>query len=269
MRNTEPKVKLISQTQLNISGTEEWLDDLGAADYELKDASDAENLVMLAAKRCYMSFKPELNPNVTKVRDDAVEYLNNILKVGHGSVLEHAYFTFAIENVSRVFTAEMNRHRAGTAISEASMRYIRYTDIPYWVPFSIRDDEDDSEDVKVKKDLTRSAFERVFKMVEEEYSILVQEVWDMDNLPNFKSKKQLTSALRRLIPMGVSTGGVWTANIRALRHIFTMRCDNAAEEEIQFVAIEMLKIMMEACPILFGDFHVNEKGFWGPTFKKV
>lgn len=269
MRHTEPKVYLIGQTQLNMKGTDQWLSDIGAGDYELKDISDAENLIMVAAKRCYMSFEPGLNPNVTKVRDDATDYLTNILKVGHGSVLEHASFSFAIENVSRVFTGEMNRHRAGHAISEGSMRYIRFTDIPYWVPFSIQAEHGDSEDVKIKKAKTRESFEKVFKFVEKEYTYLVEEIWDMDNLPDFKSKKQLTSALRRIIPMGVSTGGVWTGNIRALRHMFTMRCDAAAEEEIQFVAIQMLGQMMQSCPVIFGDFHVNEKGFWGPEYRKV
>lgn len=269
MRHTTPKVYLIGQTALKETEIRQWLGDIGAGDYEFKNISDAENLIMVAAKRCYMSFKPELNPNVTKVRDDATEYLTNILKVGHGSVLEHASFSFAIENVSRVFTGEMNRHRAGNAISEGSMRYIRFTDIPYWVPFSIQDEEDDIESVKLQKAMTRASFERVFKFVEKEYTYLVEEVWDMDNLPDFKSKKQLTSALRRIIPMGVSTGGVWTGNIRALRHMFTMRCDEAAEEEIQFVALKMLGFMMESCPTIFGDFHKNEKGFWGPEFRKV
>ena len=70
----------------------------------------------MAAKRCYMSFEAGLNPNVTRVRKDLTEYLDNVLKSGHGSVLEHATYTFAIENVSRVFTGELNRHRAGVGI---------------------------------------------------------------------------------------------------------------------------------------------------------
>ena len=269
MRNTTPEVHLIGAPQINQEGFYDWMESLGTKYTLKKGVSDAENLGMAAAKRCYMAFEPGLNPNVTKVREEADEYLTNILQVGHGSVLEHANFTFAIENVSRVFTGEMNRHRAGMAISEGSMRYIRFTDIPYWIPFSIQDDEDDSPDVRSQKELTRAAFERVFAKVEEEYTVLVEDVWDMDNLPDFKSKKQLTSALRRIIPMGVSTGGVWTGNVRALRHVFTMRCDEPAEEEIQFVATAMLREMMTACPYLFGDFYVNDKGFWGPKFKKV
>lgn len=270
MHYVEPEVFLISKPQIFHEGTKKWLASLGAEKYEIKpDVSEAENDIMMAAKRCYLSFEPGLNPNVKKVREDAAEYLENILKVGHGSVLEHAYFGFAVEGVSRVFTGEMNRHRAGMAISEGSMRYIRFTDIPYWVPNSILEDETDSEEVRNNKEKTRHLFDEVFTKVEEVYTVLVNEVWDMDNLPDFKTKKQLTSALRRIIPMGVATGGRWTGNIRALRHIFTMRCAEAAEEEICLVATKMLKIMMQECPLVFGDFYVDEKGFWGPKHLKV
>ena len=270
MHHVEPEVYLISKPQIIEDGARNWLNSLGASRYALNpEVSEAENDIMMAAKRCYLSFEPGLNPNVKKIRADAAEYLENILKVGHGSVLEHAYFGFAVEGVSRVFTGEMNRHRAGMAISEGSMRFIRYTDIPYWVPNSILNDESDTEEIKKKKERTRRLFDEVFAKVEEVYTVLVNEVWDIDNLPDFKTKKHLTSALRRIIPMGVATGGRWTGNVRALRHIFTMRCAEGAEEEICLVATKMLKVMIEECPLLFGDFHVNEKGFWGPKHVKV
>lgn len=269
MKHTEPKVFLTGVTHTNNEGMREWLDFIGADGYEMKEGvSDAENLIMVAAKRCYMSFEAGMNPNVSKVRNDATEYLTNILKVGHGSVLEHAYFSFALENVSRVFTAEMNRHRAGMAISEGSMRYIRFTNIPFWMPDSILADKNDPEKIRNLKTETRKIFDRAFSQDEVNYTELV-DMWDMDNIPDFKTKKQLTSCFRRIIGIGVSTGGTWTGNIRALRHIFTMRCAAVAEEEICLVANEMLRLMMKECPIIFGDFYMNEKGFWGPEYQKV
>ena len=259
MRQTNPEVFLISKPCLDIAEVSKWLDYIGV---------DAENLVMLAAKRCYMSFEIGLNPNIKKIRTEAVDYLTNILKVGHGSVLEHAYFVFAIENVSRVFTGEMNRHRAGTSISEGSMRFIRYTDIPYWSPGSISEDKEDSEKIRENKSETRELIRKAFQSIEDIYTTVVN-LWDMDNIPDFKSKKQLTSMFRRIIPMGVSTGGIWGGNVRALRHIFTMRCVEETEEEIQLVATKMLLKMMIEAPILFKDFHQDSKGFWKPEFLKV
>jgi flavin-dependent thymidylate synthase len=185
------------------------------------------------------------------------------------SVLEHVTYNFALENVSRVFSAEMNRHRAGVSISERSLRYVRFNDIAYWIPESIKDQEEDVVDTINKKTMTRSIFNQVFRFVEQKYKQL-EEIWDIDNLPDFHSKKQLTSMFRRIIPMGVATGGVWSGNIRALRHIFEMRCSPAAEEEIAIVCAKMLQIMIKEEPLLFKDFYFDEEEkHWKCKYSKV
>lgn len=142
MKLVEIKVFPIAQPHFDHSVVAQWLQHLGVrkdyAETEMFGVSSTEGVIGVAAKRCYTSFEAGLNPNVTKVRKDWTDYFNNILASGHGSVLEHASWTFAIEGVSRVFTGEMNRHRAGVAISEGSMRYIRFDDIPFWMPNSIR-----------------------------------------------------------------------------------------------------------------------------------
>jgi len=184
------------------------------------------------------------------------------------SVIEHVNYTFAIENVSRIFTAEFNRHRAGLAVSEGSMRYIRFDELSYWIPDSIRDSDDDSPELREAKIETRKVFNKAFGQMEDNYGKLL-EIWDYESLKQFKEKKKLTSLFRRLIGMGVATGGVWTGNLRALRHIFTMRCDPAAEEEICYVASMMLERMIEAEPDVFGDFYKDDEGYWKPRYRKV
>lgn len=311
MRNVEIEVFCLGQTQANNEEIRRWLDHIGATAYEwpqtdvnvplpkgeVTEASlltGPESIIGLAAKRCYMSFEPGLNPNVTKVRKDWHDYFENILKSGHGSVLEHATYTFAIEGVSRVFTGEMNRHRAGVAISEGSMRYIRFTDIPWWIPTSIRLTAEEerlcnlhgyvdnfnleslTEEQKAahllgrKKWHTRNAFRRVFKVAQDEYTKLV-ELWDLDNPDNkFSLKKQITSCLRRIIPMGVATGGVWTLNLRALRHIIALRTTEHAEEEIALVMSKVAKILVEKEPRLMCDFVRDAAtGAWVPKYQKV
>ncbi len=140
MKHVEPAVYLLAKSQVDRDEARRWLDDLGATGYEMPEqGTEAELLVTLAGKRCYMSFEAGLNPNVTRVRQDIVAFIDNILKARHGSVIEHSTYTFALENVSRVFTAEMNRHRAGWAVSEGSMRFIRFADFEqtedgFWKP---------------------------------------------------------------------------------------------------------------------------------------
>ncbi len=259
MRNVDIEVFLLAYTQPHEPGHRAWLNYLGVKDYTYPPVTGPTMQVGHAAKRCYMSFKVGLNPNITKIREDWVKYIDNILASGHGSVLEHSTYSFAFEGVSRVFTGEMNRHRAGVAISEGSMRYIRFDDIPYWVPKSIQGEG-------AKEENTRSIFEDVFQYVEERYKELVA-IWNMDG-ESFSKKKQITSCLRRIIPMGVATGGVWTFNLRALRHILALRTSEAAEEEIAHVFSKVGKIITEIEPLIFGDFEEKD-GCWIPKYEKV
>ena len=256
------------------------MDSVGAEDYpvpSLMDCTDAEIVTGLAAKRCYLSFQPGLNPNVTKVRQDWDAYFENILKVGHGSVLEHCSWTFAIEGVSRVFTSELNRHRAGCAISEGSMRYIRFDDMPFWLPTSLQPGAENNllrkcvqsdEELEDKKAATRDMLKYVFAMTEKRYAELCA-LWGIAEINDFAAKKQLTSIFRRIVPMGVATGGVWTINGRALRHILTMRAAPEAEEEICYVFSRIASMMLAEQPRIFGDFEQTPDGFFAPKYRKV
>jgi thymidylate synthase (FAD) len=269
MRQVEPQVYLIAKSQIDRDEARQWLNDLGATDYRLPEGcTDGELLTTLAGKRCYMSFEPGLNPNVTRVRQDLTAFIDNILKSRHGSVLEHASYTFAIENISRVLTAELNRHRAGWAVSEGSLRYIRFNDIPFWMPFSIRDDDGDGADIAAAKAKSRAVFERAFRQMEENYQEL-EEIWDFEALTEFTTKKKITSMMRRIIGMGVATGGVWTGNLRAVRHVLSVRVDAAAEEEIAYVFSLVLKRMIAEEPTILADFQQTADGFWTPTYWKV
>ncbi len=264
----------IARTQVDRGAVRKWLDHIGADDYEIPaegTVSDPALLVALAAKRCYMSFQPGLNPNVTKVRKDLVEYLDNILASGHGSVLEHSVYSFALEGISRVFTAEMNRHRAGWAISEGSLRFIRFDkNIPWWLPTSLQEHSGDDEDLAKRKLRSREIFNLAFTQMRENYAELLR-IWDMETgHHNFHYKKRVTSCLRRIIGLGVATGGVWTGNLRALRHVITMRAhEPSAEEEIYHVFSRIAEYMIQKESALFGDLTQDSEGSWVPVHRKV
>jgi thymidylate synthase (FAD) len=298
----------IAQTRVNWPAVVEWLKFVGVKDtlrvceqlstpgmteqftkvnpdygclHEENVATDASALIALAGKRCYNSFEPELNPNVTKIRTDHAEYITNVLKSGHGSVLEHATWSFAIENVSRVFTGEMNRHRAGVAISEGSMRYIRFDDIGFTMPSSLMCDEtevginteDHVSDIGdqnrgMQKVETQHVLKQAFTAAQQYYVDLCN-IWKIEEMTDFNQKKKLTSLFRRIIGMGVSSGGVWTINARAMRHILTMRGSVHAEEEIYDVFNRIADIMIADEPLLFGDFEKDAEGSWVPKYQKV
>ncbi len=112
-------------------------------------------------------------------------------------------------------------------------------------------------------------FEWAFTDQEEHYRGLVA-IWDMkEGDHNFGYKKKVTSMMRRIVGLGVATGGVWSGNIRALRHVITMRASAAAEEEILHVFSRVAAKMAEKEPMLFGDFKETPEGFWVPEYVKV
>jgi thymidylate synthase (FAD) len=259
---TSPTVHLIARPSVDLEGMRSYLADVGGETWlnrRVEEADGAPNsgqlLIEFGGRACYRSWEPGLNPNVTRIRTDQREYFANLLRSAHGSVLEHANFSFALRNCSRVFTHELVRHRAGSAFSQESLRYVRLTDIGFRVPPAL-------EPLR----------EQVVSIVErlEELQVSAAEKLGVDDegVP-FHVKKEVTSALRRLAPIGLSTDIVWTANIRTLRHVIEMRTAEGAEEELRLIFDQVARVMLAEAPDLFQDFTRTQDGSWVPEYRKV
>src|SRR6201987_6507916 len=68
------------------------------------------------------------------------EYLENIKKQGHGSVLEHAVYVLLLEGISRSCSHELVRHRAGFGYSQLSQRYVDESHAAFVVPPAVLGD---------------------------------------------------------------------------------------------------------------------------------
>jgi thymidylate synthase (FAD) len=262
MHETTPQVFLIARPSIDVEGMRGYLADVGGEswlDRRLEESDGAPNggelLVEFGGRACYRSWEPGLNPNVTKVRTDQREYFANILRSAHGSVLEHANYSLALRNVSRVFTHELVRHRAGSAFSQESLRYVRLSDIGFRVPPALE---------PVRKQVLA-----IVEQLEEFQVSAASELGIDDEGVPFHVKKEVTSALRRLAPIGLSTDIVWTANVRTLRHVIEMRTAPGAEEELRLVFDTIARVMQAEAPGLFQDFGRADDGSWIPEYRKV
>ena len=261
VHETNPQVFLVARPSVNAEGMRAYLESVGGTSWlDMREAgreslNDGELLAEFGGRMCYRSWEPGLNPNVRRIRTDQDEYFANVLRSAHGSVLEHANYSFALRNTSRVFTHELVRHRAGSAFSQESLRYVRLTDIGFRVPPALEPLRD-----------------QVISIVEqlEEFQLSAAEQLDLDNgeMP-FHVKKEITSALRRLAPIGLSTDILWTANVRTLRHVIEMRTAPGAEEELRAVFDLVARIMKVEAPSLFQDFNRTDDGSWVPEWRKV
>jgi thymidylate synthase (FAD) len=261
VRSVTPEVHLIARPQLDYTEVAAYLADVGGDSWleriDRGDLDDAQNLAEFAGRICYRSWEPGLNPNVTRIRTDQEAYLRNILASAHGSVLEHVSFSFVLHNVSRVATHELVRHRAGAAVSQESLRFVRLDDLPFWFPDWAREDGE----------LMKRATGLLEQMEEFQHWMAAHFGLDEEGV-KFHEKKHKTSFMRRFAPDGVATGIVWTANIRTLRHTIEARTDLGAEEEIRLVFGKIGELMRAEAPDLFGDYTVTD-GAWVPKWRKV
>jgi len=246
MNKIEPLVIKIAETKLDEVGVRKFMEKYKATDWHNRvrptQPNDSEFLIELAGRSCYKSYGLGLNPNVTKIREDSRDYITNVLAKGDGSILEHATVTFAFLNVSRVFTHEVVRHRAGTAISQESLRYVRPQEISLWVPPDLRKVSDEFE--KAVHGITKGYHELEAK-------------FDWDKMP-FDEKKRVTSALRRILPDGIATNMIWSANHRTLRWVIEMRTDPSAEVEIRKIFGQVAEICIHDYPFLYADFEKTQ-----------
>jgi thymidylate synthase (FAD) len=138
----------------------------------------------------------------------------------------------------------MVRHRIG-AFSQESLRYVRLTDLGFYIPSDLN-----------ANDEGKAFIQRLVESLEfaqRELAMLYQ-IDSQDIIKTFSEKKKLTSAFRRVAPIGLGTSIVWTTNLRNLRHVIQMRTDRAAEEEMRLTFGKLAEIVIAHSPMLFSDF---------------
>lgn len=234
----EPKVYLVGRQDIDRSGIDRFLDEHGMA-WQTDTEIGGEQLAEAGGRLCYLSFG--------KGRKSNADYLGNIIAQKHGSVLEHAVWNFIIAGVSRSFTHELVRHRAGFAYSQLSQRYVDESIASYIEPDIIAEDE-----------TLHSVWLRSVEVSHQAYLTLVAGL--MEKLADMKDKTQrrklARQAARSVLPNATETMIFVSANARALRHFIEMRGSEWAEVEIRKVALDILRIMQREAPNLFSDYDI-------------
>lgn len=104
----EPRITLLARQQFLSPEHIHWQSDSDVA---------GQAVAEFAGRLCYLSFGADAavegGHKTIPGRTTNQAYLENILKTKHGSVLEHAVWTFLFEGISRALTHELVRHRAG------------------------------------------------------------------------------------------------------------------------------------------------------------
>ena len=248
-----PKVYLISQPRLMSDALAEFQNDEDVA-YQMTSGVAAENLVEMAGRLCYMSFdKPRPGGNQA--------YLNHILEVGHGSVLEHAVFGMIFTGVSRSLTHELVRHRAGMSYSQLSQRYVDEAECEFVLPPNITLG---SEEYFEWTTFVRKARDTYTDLVEK----LIGKDQGLNPADKTARRKKAREAARSVLPNCTATKIFVTGNARAWRNFIELRGSVHADAEIQMLAVSVMKALRDAAPNIFGDYTLGHEGVQ-TTWKKV
>ncbi|MBI3465610.1 MAG: FAD-dependent thymidylate synthase [Planctomycetes bacterium] len=232
----EPTVYLVGRQVVDDDVVRQFLQDHEAS-WETDTEVGAERLIEAAGRVCYMSFGLGRKTNA--------EYIGHLVSVGHGSVLEHAVWNLIIAGVSRSFTHELIRHRAGFGYSQLSQRYVDESTADFVEPDVIADD---TELHAIWMDAVQKTQEAYRKLVEG----LTRKYADVKD--RTLRRKLARQAARSVLPNATETKIFVTANARALRHFIEMRASEHAELEIRKVAAQVLRLMQIEAPNVFGDY---------------
>lgn len=185
------------------------------------------------------------NPASRATRD----YLENIKKQGHGSVLEHANYSLLLEGVSRSLTHELVRHRAGFGFSQLSQRYVDESEANFVMPPAIIGDEALSAAWREQVESAQKSYVALVEQLMQRYA------WVGDKIHR---RKMAREAARGVLPNSTETKIVVTANARAWRTMLELRSSEGAEFEIRRCAIAMLRLLQGEAPGFFSDFEVYQ-----------
>jgi len=194
---------------------------------------EPEKVVAYSANLCYS--KSDIESTVTKFYDsnEIVRLIALLKDKGHFSPFEHISFTFGIENISRVTSHQLVRHRIAS-YSQQSQRYVKYSEknFDYITPPSIKKSE-----------------------FLDEYTAYIEQGKKLYR--DMTGKGIPKEDARYIFSNATSTNIIVTMNARSLFNFFKMRCCYHAQWEIRSMAFRMLSLVKDIAP------HVFEKS--GPS----
>ena len=239
------RIYLIARPHFDAEAFWSFLEDQNTSWKRTGGATEAEQIVEVSGRVCYLSFGEHQSPR------NSAEYIANLIRLGHESVLEHVSWTFLLTGVSRAFTHQLVRHRVGFAFSQLSQQYHDETSAEFVEP---------PELVQFPEAL--AAWRAAMASTQKAYRTISGALIAMERDPQWRglrkeARRAIRSAARSVLPNATETKIMVTANARALRHFFKVRGSIPGDMEMRRVAAALLKRLVPEAPSLFADFSLE------------
>lgn len=149
---------------------------------------------------------------------DVKNFLTKLIELGHESVLEHIYFTFDIQHISRWATHQLVRHRIGS-FTQKSLRRKRTLCV---------------DDFVINPTLSQKHIDRKIKR----YKRAIVEYEE-----DLAEGEMSVDDIRADLPGTIGSEIIWTVNLRSLRNFVKLRIAHESSWEMNVLAITIINML--------------------------
>ena len=200
------------------------------ASYKIEKLPSREDMKLIeaAGRVCYKSEERTTDTSF-------VDFLEQIVRRGHESVLEHSMLTVRFI-CDRGVSHELVRHRLAS-FSQESTRYCNYSgEVAFIMPCFFKQRLTDTENVYPAYVLWKDA------MLSSE-----------DTYKEMLKQGASPQEARSVLPNSTKTEVVMTANLREWRHILKLRTSKAAHPQMRELMCPLLDDLKAGIPVIFDD----------------
>lgn len=216
------------------------------ASAHIEDKINGQEILKKIEKIGRVCYKSENKIN----SESAEDFIRNIIKRGHESVLEHVSISVRVI-CDRGVSHEIVRHRVAS-YSQESTRYCNYSNDkfgneltfikPCWFESSIADMYYELRSNDSSMEESEKLWLYSCNQIETDYFDLLEYGW----------KPQQA---RSVLPNSIKTELVMTMNLREWRHFFKLRTAEAAHPQMREITIPLLQEFKEKIPVIFDDLN--------------
>ena len=182
------------------------------------------DVLYTSARTCYNAGSPiDMWEDVENIQEDKkLKLIKSCIESGHHSVLEHAYFTFSIESITRACSHQLVRHRL-CSFSQQSQRYCEFKNGVF----------DNVEPPKIAENSDAHViYDMTMRYISQAYDNLIK----LGILPE---------DARSVLPNSCCTNINMTLNLRELIHLCEERLCTHAQSEIRQMCKSIKKCVVE------------------------
>jgi len=194
------------------------------------------NVCAHAIRTCWQSF--DKSDGGGEKDKELIDRVGNKFK--HSSTLEHLYYNFYIQGISRALLQELARHR----IASLSVKSTRYTlkELKNEEPFKLNDFNSASKYLVItgNKDVDNAS------------------IAALNNLQKLLKQGISNDIAKYALPESYKTELTWSVNARSLQNFLSLRSDKSALWEIRKLAKEIFNALPNEHKYLFEDYVKNK-----------